>query len=1127
MRQWKKLPSPNGRLPGLDNHEALYAMAIDSVADALSATEVLPASVDRPRLLSEFQTCAGYYVTARTQLTVRVGAAQCRMDPFAQTVEWRDGDAGRFTAVQRGLCACSDHQLLFSGLLAYREALLRNRKVVDLLDRVASSWVGEADAQTRAFARQNAKPRYRLAGILDTMTSWQGVGTLRLAILEAAADGSGRLYHRDQVDCEFVENQRAAFPSVDLVLHFLFASKREYPRRYGTFPVDSDEGELALSHLLDHGILLDPELRRIERGPTAEVAFEWSPNPDGTRQVLDCFCLDAEGGMGTFFFARSHAWFRSADPAYLYRLSDPRGAIAFSRRIGPITHREAALSVAAEQRLGELGIPPPFRVLEAPTVPVAPHVTLSLDEDGEQLVGAVAAVVDGEEIDLTPSHAMNWRTPDGSMVALTRKGLARLVPRDPSWRPATAVQELESSGVRVTSIDAMDDAQHALGGEVAAKLSNRVALLRRRLPPSMPVSVRGVPEAEWRFDDASALSLAMLPDGSESFWNVGVALDVGGEHVELPDLVESLVSDPGFMSLMLSDAGDTPWNVVLPDGGRRLQMPVRAFADLLRPVLDWIETLATARRHRSLSSVQAAVLAETLGLRSTPALSTLRTRLRAVMDATSQPLKAAPPGFRGELRHYQQVGVHWLNSLAEGGFGGILADDMGLGKTVQVIAHIAAQRAAHPDAPPCLIVAPKTVLLNWIPEFERFAPGLKVLLLDGLARGTIFRKIASHHVVLTHYALLPRDREMLRHQPFSLVVLDEAQAVKNHTTLASETLRLLRADRFLPVTGTPLENHLSELWTHLSLAVPSLLPELKAFRAIYETPIAHGSEPERLGNLKRLIAPFILRRTKSQVATELPPKTEAVEWVELPETTRRLYEVMRAAQRASALEAVRSLTSGQAQVLILTALMRLRQVCCDARLCADALPPGHSLPSETPKLDALVSLLRKALEDERRILVFSSFAEMVNLIAVRLAGEGIPHTAMTGQTRDRASVLDAFRRGDTNVLVMTTQTGGVGLNLTEADTVVHYDPWWNPAREAQATDRVHRIGQDKPVFVYKLVCAQTIEDRILAAQQAKSQLARSILDDDAFLADERKLVDLMDLLGAGEERPNADSLRAD
>lgn len=1114
MREWKKLSSPNGRLAGLGCDEQLFVFAIDAIADGQPAV-FRSALVDRLSGLSALMTRAVYRVTGRTQLTFRLGDALCRVDPFAQTLEWRDGDVGRYTAAHRDLCACEAHQLLFSGLLAYRDALRRNRKVIALLDRAASSWVNVADSRANPLFQPGRNPSYRIAGILELPADWGGVALVRLAILEIALDGSGGMLYHPHYGPDFVDGRKIAFPASDLVLHYLFKTDRLYTGRYPVYKADSDEGEFALSHLLEHGVLLDPNLKPIRRGPAADVEFCWVPNDDGTQQILDCYCRDANDRIGELMFSRANAWFLSEDPLQLYCLPDPHGGVAFSLRVGRISHRQAALSQEAAQRLGELGIPLPPRVLDAPAVDVSPHVLLSVGADGEQLVGTVAAWVDGEGIDLVPSESVHWRTPDGATVATTRKGLARLVPADPSWNPATVVQELETFGVRVVPVAELGDSPPLLAGEAAAKISNQVAVLKRRLPRPMPVLMRGLPDAEWRFEDSSALSLAMLPDGTEAFWSIGVALDVGSEHVELPDLVESLVSDPGFMSLMRSDDGDVLWNVALADG-RRIQMPVRAFAELLRPVMEWVGSLSTAPKHRRMTRVQAAVLAESFGLRSAPTLASLRSALRAVMDAASRPLEASPPGFTGELRHYQQIGVHWLNSLASGGFGGVLADDMGLGKTVQVIAHIAAQRAADPRIPPCLIVAPKTVLLNWKPEFERFAPGLKVLLLDGFARDPLFPRIPEHDVVLTHYALLPRDREALRQHRFSLVVLDEAQMVKNHATLAAKTLRLLDASRFLPVTGTPLENHLSELWTHLSLAVPSLMPELKQFRSIYELPITHGSAPDRLANLKRMIAPFILRRTKNQVAAELPPKTETIEWVELPDSTRRLYEVMRAAQRASALEAVRSMTAGQAQVLILTALMRLRQVCCDARLCADALPTGHRLPPETPKLDALVSLLQKGLEDERRILVFTSFAEMVHLIANRLIREGIPYTAMTGQTRDRASVLDAFRRGDANVLVMTTQTGGVGLNLTEADTVVHYDPWWNPAREAQATDRVHRIGQDKPVFVHKLVCAQTIEDRIVVAQQAKSQLARSILDDGALLADERKLADLIDLLGANE-----------
>lgn len=1110
MKEWKPLPSPNGYLATLECSSEVFASAVHLVADRHGGAALAVPSDQWKQFLRTTEMC----VRTNSEIIFRVGKAACRVYTGVRSVGVRHEPTGKFTT--QGSCTCDGHNLLFAGMRAYREVLRRNRRLGDLMDRATSSWVAAADRSSNRHHLQDAQsPRFRIGCVLGAPSSYGG-WMLRLIVCDdSVTDGNQAGYglsvrNYAQLGPSYVEQNKDSFYPHDVALHYMFKPRYGNSSEYQHFMADSQEGEFALSYALDHCLLLDTELKPIGRGADATARFHWVPGDDGTKQILDCHCVDANDVVGELIFLRRNAWFFSVHPKRLFRLSDASGGIAFARRVPPISHREASLSAEAAERLATLGIPLPHNVLDAPSVDAHSSVIVSVDADGEQLIGAVAVVVNGESVDLLDPDGPRWRTADGAEVVSTSKGLARLSPLNRQHSPTSIAAELLKRGVRVVPVEELAASRDAFRGQAAAKLSNKVEVLKRFLPPSMPVSALGLHDADLRFDDGSAVRLSMLPDGSDAFWSIGVALDVGGTLVELPDLVESLVSDQAFMELMRSANGDVPWSIALADG-RRIQMPVRTFAELLRPVIEWVESFSSRKQSR-MTRLQAAVLAESLGLHSAQPLASMRCALRAVMDAASNPLEAVPPGFKGELRHYQQIGVHWLNSLAAGGFGGVLADDMGLGKTVQVIAHIAAQRSATPDAPPCLIVAPKTVLLNWKPEFERFAPGLKVLLLDGFSRDAHFEQIPVHDVVLTHYALLPRDRESLQKHRFSLVVLDEAQMVKNPATLAAETLRSLDAARFLPVTGTPLENHMSELWTHLSLAVPSLMPELKQFRSIYEAPITRDGNPERLANLKRLIAPFILRRTKDQVATELPPKTETIDWVELPDSTRRLYEVMRAAQRASALDAIRSMTASQAQVFILTALMRLRQVCCDARLCAEALPPGRSLPSETPKLDALVLLLQKAIEDGRKILVFSSFAEMVRLIADRLAYEGIRYASMTGQTRDRGPVLDSFRFGAADVLVMTTQTGGVGLNLTEADTVVHYDPWWNPAREAQATDRAHRIGQHKPVFVHKLVCSQTIEDRILSAQHAKSQLAHSLLDEGTTIADEHKLTALIDLL---------------
>ncbi len=1111
--EWKSLPSPNGYLAALECPRDAFASAVHLVADRHAGASLAVPSDQWKQFLRTTEVRAH----TNSEILFRVGKAACRVCTGVRAVGVRHEPTGKFT---QGSCTCDDHTLLFAGMRAYRDVLCRNRRLGDLMSRATSSWVAAADRSSNRHLQDAQSPRFRIGCVLGAPALYGG-WMLHLIICDGSVIDGLSVRHYAQLGPSYVEQNKDSFSPHDVALHYIFKPRYGNSSEYPLFMADSQEGEFALSYALDHCLLLDTDLKPIHVGLDATARFRWVPSDDGTKQILECHCADANGVVGELFLLRRNAWFLSKHPKRLFRLSDVSGGIAFAHRVPPISHREASLSAEAADRLVTLGIPLPHNVMNAPSVDAHASVIVSADADGEQLIGAVAVIVNDESVDLLDPDGPRWRTADGADVVSTSKGLARLNPLGQPHSPTSIAAELLKRGVRVVPVKELADSRDPLRGHAAAKLSNKVEVLKRYLPPSMPVLAPGLPDADLSFDDGSAVRLSMLPDGTDAFWSIGVALNIGGTLVELPDLVESLVSDHAFLELMRSHNVDLPWSIALADG-RRVQMPVRAFAELLRPVIEWVESLS-ARKQSRMTRLQAAVLAESLGLHSAKALAGMRCALRAVMDAASSPLEAVPPGFKGELRHYQQIGVHWLNSLAAGGFGGVLADDMGLGKTVQVIAHIAAQRSATPDAPPCLIVAPKTVLLNWKPEFQRFAPGLKVLLLDGFARDALFEQIPAHDVVLTHYALLPRDRESLQKQRFSLVVLDEAQMVKNPATLAAETLRSLDAARFLPVTGTPLENHMSELWTHLSLAVPSLMPELKQFRSIYETPITRDGNPERLANLKRLIAPFILRRTKDQVATELPPKTESVDWVELPESTRRLYEVMRAAQRASALDAIRSMTASQAHVFILTALMRLRQVCCDARLCAEALPPGRSLPSETPKLDVLVSLLQQAIEDGRKILVFSSFAEMVRLIADRLAREGIRHASMTGQTRDRAPVLDSFRFGAADVLVMTTQTGGVGLNLTEADTVVHYDPWWNPAREAQATDRAHRIGQQKPVFVHKLVCSQTIEDRILVAQQAKSHLAHSLLDEGTAIADEHKLTALIDLLDASDS-PDAEGV---
>ena len=452
----------------------------------------------------------------------------------------------------------------------------------------------------------------------------------------------------------------------------------------------------------------------------------------------------------------------------------------------------------------------------------------------------------------------------------------------------------------------------------------------------------------------------------------------------------------------------------------------------------------------------------------------------------------APAHFHAQLRPYQEHGVAWLQFLREYELGGILADDMGLGKTVQALAHILIEKQAGRLDRPALVIAPTSVIPNWKAEAARFAPQLRVHVSHGLKRKGTFDQIAGSDLVLTTYALLSRDKEALLAQEFHLVLLDEAQQIKNAQTLAAKVVSQLRARHRLCLTGTPLENHLGELWSLFHFLMPGLLGDVSAFRRAYRTPIEKHGDELRRHSLVRRIRPFLLRRTKEQVATELPAKTEIVLPVELAGRQRDLYETVRASMHERVREEIAARGLAQSQIVVLDALLKLRQVCCDPRLLK--LDSAKRV-KESAKLEALLEMLREMLPQGRRVLLFSQFTSMLALIEQELSEESIRYVKLTGDTRDREKPVKAFQAGEVPLFLISLKAGGTGLNLTAADTVIHYDPWWNPAVENQATDRAHRIGQNKPVFVYKLIASGSVEEKIAALQASKAALAASVLGD--------------------------------
>ena len=481
-----------------------------------------------------------------------------------------------------------------------------------------------------------------------------------------------------------------------------------------------------------------------------------------------------------------------------------------------------------------------------------------------------------------------------------------------------------------------------------------------------------------------------------------------------------------------------------------------------------------------------------------------------------------PKGLNAQLRDYQAYGAAWMGSLLEAGFGGVLADDMGLGKTVQTLALLQARRAARPRgaaSSPALLIVPTSLLHSWQTQAAQFTPDLRLVVLHGPDRAALRDAALQADLVVTTYPLLARDGDWLAAQNWPLVILDEAQTLKNPASQMAKTLRDIPALGRLALTGTPLENSLQDLWTLIDWVNPGLLGERKRFQTLFRTPIEKHGDAAAQARLNRRLRPFLLRRTKQQVAAELPPKTEILERVDLSKLQQALYETVRSAMDARVRAAVQTRGLAAARITVLDALLKLRQVCCDPALVKTAAARSVT---ESAKRAHLRDLLAQLVAEGRRVLVFSQFVEMLRLIEADLTQAGIAHLSLTGQTQNRAAVLDAFAQGDAPVFLLSLKAGGVGLTLTEADTVILYDPWWNPAVERQAMDRTHRIGQDKPVFVHRLVAAGTVEEKILDMQARKQALADALFDDTGgtpdTMLDEATLQDLFAPLGSGTAR---------
>jgi SNF2 family DNA or RNA helicase len=605
------------------------------------------------------------------------------------------------------------------------------------------------------------------------------------------------------------------------------------------------------------------------------------------------------------------------------------------------------------------------------------------------------------------------------------------------------------------------------------------------------------------FEYVDTVSVESLESGDVNPWfELSFTVDIGGRSVALMPIVASLLEE--FDSV---DELPPKLNLELSEG-KFLHIESKD----IKPILKTIFELFDKREGDSLI-----IQPYDAHLIDIDEQSDIVWKGAKELKELSQKLKdfngiesvAPSPKLQASLRDYQQFGLDWANFLYSFRFGGILADDMGLGKTIQTLSFLQLLKERGELTKPTLIIMPTSLIGNWRDEIEKFTPDLRYLRLYGIDRAKLFDELDSYDIILTTYQLAQRDEQRYKERSFLYIILDEAQKIKNPKTKMAVAIKSFKSDYRLALSGTPIENHLGELWSIFDFLMPGFLDNLSFFRSYYQNPIEKEHDFGRRELLNKKVAPFILRRTKSEVAEELPPKTEIIKRATFSPKQATLYENIRVTMEKKVRDVIKGKGLSRSHITILDALLKLRQVCCHPQLLK--LDSAKSI-KESAKLDMFLELIDELHSEGRKVLVFSQFTSMLSIIEEQIKKRKIKYTKLTGATRKRDEAINKFTKGDAQIFLISLKAGGVGLNLVEADTVIHYDPWWNPAVENQATDRAHRIGQDKAVFVYKLIVENSIEEQILKLQEKKKSLQDGIYKGNEDKSDKFDGEELLSLL---------------
>lgn len=876
------------------------------------------------------------------------------------------------------------------------------------------------------------------------------------------------------------------------------------------FPSDPEISKLLLTRLLETGrcCLAGKSSQTLKLGPEKKGSLSWKPVEDCAQSLVvqsaepdDVVCI-----AGT-------AWYINKEKTVIGPLHLPVPEILLPFVFSAPRLEAEDASVLADE-LGRLGhsVPLPATDFKTTIVYVKPKPVLTLSTLKTRSIWAAGKQAAPEPLALLRFDYDRFQFRLGGQDEVkTIEGDEILIRRKDKAAEEEYVRELEAAGL-VDMRSTPTDAYQAIFKNQKREAKSDWLRFSSDLVPTLtdrgwkvvydktyPYEVVTPQDDEWTAEGLNA------EDGSSAWFSLDIGINVGGKRQRLLPILQAALRDLNRNN-PLGDLESLNVNGVFyaPYKGHYIALPFDRVKDIVTVLLelfdkDNLKTIpVTIPQLLQLEDCGAGILWD----------RRLKRLLSKVKSFNGLQAVSVPDWFRAELRPYQAEALSWMDFLREFKLGGILADDMGLGKTVQTLAHIAVEKSANRAKKPYLVICPTSVLPNWLSEIEKFVPRLRTLSIHGQNRASSFSKLSDADIIVTTYPLLVRDIASWKNKSFTAVILDEAQAIKNPRTQVAQAVSMLKSEYRLCLTGTPVENSLEDIWAQFNFLSRGLLGDPSTFNRKYRNPIEKGKNALVQKLLQTKLKPFLLRRTKDVVAKDLPEKTVIINRVELDGAQRDLYETVRLAMLARVKETIESKGLARSHIEILDALLKLRQACCDPRLLS--LESARGIDTSV-KLDLLLEMLEELVSEGKKILLFSQFTSMLDLIIPELVARQIRFVEIRGNTKDRATPVKEFQEGRVPLFLLSLRAGGTGLNLTAADTVIHYDPWWNPSVENQATDRAHRIGQKKSVFVFKLITAGTIEEKILELQAKKSALAAGLLNSEGSLPTELTAADLVAL----------------